>query len=47
MKKCIFFIPVGDARPANMSRDLPGKKFQLYLRPFGIGVLVVGRKAMP
>ena len=29
--------------PANMSGDLPDKKSQLGLRPFGVGVLEVGR----
>jgi len=29
-----------------MSGDLPGKKFQLYLRPFGVGVPVVGRAVL-
>ena len=30
------------AKPANMSRDLLGKKSQLDFRPFGVGVLEVG-----
>ena len=34
---------VDSAGPANMSRDLLGKKSQLDLRPFGVGFPVVGR----
>jgi len=30
--------------PANMSGNLPDKKSQLDLRPFGVGVLVVGSR---
>ena len=33
--------------PANMSGDLPGKKSQLDLRLFGVGVQVVGRMVTP
>ena len=36
-----------DVGPANMSRDLPYKKSQLDLRPFGVGVRVVGSKDLP
>jgi hypothetical protein len=36
-----------DGGPANMSGDLPGKKSQLDLRPFGVGVPAVGRTVMP
>ena len=38
---------IDDARLANMLRDLPGKKSQLDLRPFGVGVLAVGSTASP
>jgi len=38
---------VDGAGPANMSRDLPDKKSQLDLRPFGVGVLAVGHMVMP
>ena len=38
---------VDGAGVANMSGDLLGKKSQLDLRPFGVGVLVVGRMVMP
>jgi len=30
-----------------MTGDLPSKKSELNLKPFGVGVLVVGIKAMP
>ena len=40
-------INVDGAGPTNMSRDLPGKKSQVDLRPFAIGVLAVGRMVMP
>lgn len=35
------------ARPANMLGDLLGKKSQLDLKPFGVGVLAVGSMVMP
>lgn len=38
---------VDGAGPANMSGDLPGKKSQLELRPFGVAVLAVGRTVFP
>ena len=38
---------VDGAGPTNMSGDLPGKKSQLDLRPFGVGVPAVGRKVIP
>ena len=38
---------VDGARPANMSGDLLGKKSQLDLRPFGVGVPAVGHTVMP
>ena len=33
--------------PTNMSGDLPGKKSQLDLRLFGVGVPTLGRTVMP
>lgn len=33
--------------PTNMSGNLPGKKSQLDLRPFGVGVPIVGRTVSP
>ena len=33
---------VDGARPANMLEDLPGKKSQLDLKPFGVGVPAAG-----
>ena len=38
---------VDGARPTNMTGDLLGKKSQLDLRPFGVGVPTVGRMVMP
>ena len=40
-------IKFDGARLANMSSDLPGKKYQLDLRPFGVGVPVVGHRVSP
>ncbi len=40
-------INVDGAGPANMLGDLAGKKSQLDLKPFGVGVPAVGRKVMP
>jgi len=37
---------VDGAGPTNMIGDLPGKKSQLDLKPFGVGVPVVGSRAM-
>ena len=33
--------------PANMSGDLPSKKYQLKLRPLGVGVPTVGHMVSP
>lgn len=33
--------------PPTCQRGLPGKKSQLYLKPFGVGVPIVGLKLMP
>jgi len=33
--------------PTNMSGGLPGKKFELDLRPFGVGVPAVGCMVFP
>jgi len=38
---------VDDARPTNMLGDLPSKKSQLDLRPFGVGTSIVGSNAVP
>lgn len=38
---------VDNTIPAIMSDDLPSKKSKLDLRLFGVGVLIVGSKAMP
>ena len=38
---------VDGVRPANMLVDLPGKKSQLDLKLFSVGVLVVGRIVSP
>ena len=38
---------VDGAEPTNMLGDLPSKKFQLYLRPFGVGVLAVSSIVSP
>jgi len=35
------------AGPANMSGNLPGKKSQLDLRPFGVGVPALSRTVLP
>ena len=38
---------VDGAGPTNMLGDLLGKKSQLYLKPFGVGVLAVGCMLFP
>jgi len=38
---------VEGAGPTNMLVDLPSKKSQLDLRPFGVGVPAVGHTVMP
>ena len=40
-------INVDIVGPANMSGDLLGKKSQLELRPFGVGVPTMGHMVMP
>ena len=45
--KFTSLLCVDSVGPANMSRVLPSKKSQLDLRPFGVGVPIVGSKAMP
>ena len=40
-------VSVDGVVPANMSGDLPGKKSQLDLRPFGVVVPTLGRTVMP
>jgi len=38
---------IDNVGPANMSGDLPDKKSQLDLKPFGVGVLEVGHMVLP
>jgi len=38
---------VDGARPTNMLGDLPDKKSQLDLKPFGVGVLAVSSTVSP
>lgn len=39
--------PIDGARPTNMSGDLPGKKYQLDLRLFGVRVPTMGCTVIP
>ena len=39
-------INVGGVGSANMSEDLPSKKSQLDLKPFGVGVPTIGGNVM-
>jgi len=41
------FVSVDGVGPANMSRASPDKNSQLDLRPFGVGVPVVGGSVVP
>lgn len=43
----ITYTFVDSVGPAYMSGDLASKKPKLYLRRFGVGVLVVDRTVMP
>ena len=38
----LLYGSIDGAGPANMSRDLPYKKSQLDLKPFGVGVPTMG-----
>jgi len=42
--KFVSFYGVG---PTNMLGHLPSKKYQIDLRPFSVGVLIVGRMVSP
>ena len=44
---CVFYESVNGAGPTNMSGDIPGKKSQLDLRLFGVGVPTVGHMVSP